>query len=267
MIRLILLMILALAINIDISMAQDDFQFNFDDNFNEEEQIDDEIYETNKLVQEGINKNHDPKDPFEKFNRQIFAFNDFLDQKISEPVIKNYRNYIPKFLRRNLDNFVNNLSAPLSFVNSLLQLNGENAMASFSSFLINSTVGIFGIFDAAGAHNIHFNEEDFGQTMAKYGLPSGPYLMLPIIGPSNVRDFSGIAIEKAVDPIAFNVAKIGNKSDIINDTSAIAISVAKVVSTRDALYDIINDIRDNSFDPYTTIKSAYIQRREALIKE
>jgi phospholipid-binding lipoprotein MlaA len=227
-------------------------QFNFDDDYQHEEALD--YNDDNKVY-----------DPFEGVNRKIFAFNDLLDKNAILPIAKKYRQVVPKPIIALINNCFNNLSAPFSVINSIIQGDGKNAMASFSSFLINSTVGVFGIFDIASAKNIEYKKEDFGQSFGKYGLASGPYLVIPLIGPSNIRDFSGLAVEKFIDPMSMNKLKIGGKKDLINSRESIYISVANGVNTREGLIEIIDDVRKNSFDPYITIRSAYSQRRDSLI--
>ena len=217
-----------------------------------------ETYETEKEIE--------IYDPLEKYNRKIFAFNNNVDKYFLEHVAKFYRKATPKPIRKSVRNFLTNLSAPLSGVNSLLQGNIDNGLATFSSFLINSTVGVAGIFDVAGNKNIKYSREDFGQTLGNYGLNSGAYLMLPILGPSSVRDFGGLAFDKAIDPNSFNVLDIGNKAEFIESDYRIFLAVASAIDTRENFIDIIDDIRENSFDPYATIRSAYIQRRNTEIK-
>jgi phospholipid-binding lipoprotein MlaA len=226
-------------------------QFNFDDNYGGEE-ISHESHQT-------------IYDPFEVVNRKVFAFNELLDKKVSLPVIRQYRKHIPERVRTSVTNLVNNLSAPFSVVNSLIQGDGQNAMASFSSFLINSTVGVVGLFDVAGDKKIKYNEEDFGQSLGKYCSKAGPYLVIPFLGPSNVRDFSGFVAEKIISPLAFNSFEVGNKRDLIGEELAISLSLVNGISIRDSLIEVVDDIRKNSFDPYSTMRSAYLQRRESLI--
>jgi len=226
-------------------------QFNFDDNYEGEEAGN----ESNQVIY----------DPFESVNRKVFAFNELLDKKVALPVIRQYRKHIPERVRTSVTNFVNNLSTPFSVINSLIQGDGQNAMASFSSFLINSTVGVAGLFNVAGDKKIKYNEEDFGQSLGKYGSKAGPYLVIPFLGPSDVRDFSGLVAEKVINPLAFNELEVGNKKDLIDYELAISLSLANGISARDSLIEIVDDIRKNSFDPYSTMRSAYLQRRQSLI--
>jgi phospholipid-binding lipoprotein MlaA len=246
----ILLFCLLLFVGGQSFAGNDNSKFNFDENYEGED--------VGKKSQEIY-------DPFESINRKVFAFNELLDKKVALPVVRQYHQHIPQLVRTSVNNFVNNISAPFSVVNSLIQGDGENAMASFSSFLINSTIGIVGLFDVAGSKKIKYNEEDFGQSFGKYGVKAGPYLVIPFLGPSDARDFSGFAVEKAVSPIAFNNFEVGGQRELISDELAISLGLASGISARESLIDIVDDIRKNSFDPYSTMRSAYLQRRQSLI--
>ena len=206
-------------------------------------------------------------DPAEKFNRKIFAFNEAFDKYFFRYVAISYRKAIPKEARMSVRNFLTNLTLPLSGVNSLLQGKVDNSLATFSSFLINSTIGIGGLFDPAGAKNIRYNYEDFSQTFAEYGASSGPYLVIPFLGPSSTRDFGGFIVEKAFDPLSFNVLAIGGKEGLITKGDSIGITVATAIDKRESMIEIIDDGRKDSFDFYAMIRSAYLQRRSAEIQK
>ncbi len=230
---------------------QTSYQFNFDDDYEGE----------------GVGKksNQVISDPFEKVNRQIFAFNELLDKRIALPIVRRYHKFVPQPVRTSVTNFVDNISAPFSVANSLIQGDGKNARASFSAFLINSTIGVVGLFDVASEKKIKYNEEDLGQTLGKYGSKPGPYLIIPFLGPSDVRDFSGLVVEKMVSPLSFNSFDIGGTSGFMSDEVAISLALADGISARDGLIEIVDDIRKNSFDPYSTMRSAYLQKRQTLI--
>ena len=233
--------------------------FNFDEEYMENEANDD--FDFFPQSQKEI----EVYDPWEGLNRKVFAFNELLDKKIALPIIRGYQEYIPKKIRDSIHNFANNIYAPITIINSILQGDGENAMASFSSFIINSTVGFLGFFDVAGNKKIIFHEEDFGQTFGHYGMGNGPYLVIPILGPSNLRDFSGFAIEKATNPIELNLFKIGGEEEFVNTETSVIITTSSATSKREALVDIVDDIRKNSFDVYATMRSAYTQNRKSAI--
>lgn len=205
-------------------------------------------------------------DPLEKYNRKIYSFNDFLDRYLLEYVAKTYRKQIPKPARDSVRNFLDNLSAPVSAFNSFVQGKGENGLATFSNFLINSTIGLGGLFDVAGEKGIRYNHEDFGQTLGHYGVSSGPYLMVPFFGPSSPRDFGGIMIDQVISPASYNAFEVGGKNYLIGEKALAGITVMRTVDLRESLIEIIEDIRKDSFDPYATIRSAYTQKRNNDIK-
>jgi phospholipid-binding lipoprotein MlaA len=206
-------------------------------------------------------------DPLEKFNRKIFVFNDFVDRYFIEYVAFAYRKGIPREARHSIRNVLDNLYAPISTVNSLLQGKPDNAMASFSNFLINSTIGILGIFDVAKKKSIYYNKEDFGQTLGYYKMGAGPYVVIPVLGPSSVRDLGGLAFDKSIHPLDFNFVKFGGKIDLVDYRYRLALALTSGIDKREALIEIIDDIRKDSFDPYATVRSAYTQKRAAEIRE
>jgi phospholipid-binding lipoprotein MlaA len=205
-------------------------------------------------------------DPFEKYNRKMYVLNDNIDRYFLEYVAKAYRKSLPKPVRDSVRNFLNNLSLPVSGLNSLLQGKVDNGLATFSNFLINSTIGLGGLFDVAAKKGIKYNFEDFGQTMGHYGSGPGAYLFIPLIGPSSVRDFSGLLADKAVNPLGFNYLKIGGKQDLLATDYRFGLFGASGIDARESLLDVIDDIRQESFDPYATFRSAYLQKRFTEIK-
>lgn len=205
-------------------------------------------------------------DPLEKYNRKIFAFNDFVDRYFLEHVAIAYREKLPRQARLSIRRFLTNLTLPFSAANSLFQGKTDNALSTISSFLINSTIGVGGIFNVASKKGIAFTREDLGQTLGYYGVNSGYYLMIPILGPSSTRDFTGFAVTSAVNPLNFNVFEVGGKVELIDLKYTIALATLTGIDQRERLIEIISDIRQDSFDPYATIRSAYLQRRESEIK-
>jgi phospholipid-binding lipoprotein MlaA len=216
-----------------------------------------ETYETNES---------EIYDPLEKYNRKIYAFNDTFDRYFFEYVAKTYRKSVPKSFRDTIRNFLTNLSLPISTFNSLLQGKTDNSLATFSNFLINSTIGIGGLFDVATKKGIRYNPEDFGQTLGHYGITSGAYLVLPVLGPSSTRDLGGLLVDKSVNPIEFNFLEVGGSENLVDVNYRLAIATASGVDKREGLIDIIDDIRRESFDPYATIRSAYLQKHTSDIK-
>lgn len=228
-------------------------QDSFDDEFNFEEYSNE-----NKL---------EIYDPLEKINRKIYVFNDNFDRYFLQYAVKAYQVSIPKQGRKGIRNFLNNLTLPLSAINSLLQGKVDNGLATFSNFLINSTLGGLGFVNIAAEKEIFYNYEDFGQTMGYYNIGSGAYLMLPLLGPSTLRDFSGYAADRAFSPDGFNIFEFGGDRKIIENKDLISLNFISIVDTRDSLTQVIEDIRRDSFDPYATVRSAYLQRRANEIKK
>lgn len=206
-------------------------------------------------------------DPLEKYNRKIFTFNETVDKCCIEKIAKAYRNNMPKTVRVSVRNFLDNLYSPMTVFNSILQGKVDNSLATLSSFMINTTIGLGGIFDVAGKKGIYYNQEDFGQTLGNYGIDYGIYLVLPVFGPSSGRDLTGFAVDKAINPMAFNAFDIGENEFIMDANYRIASAFISGIDQRESLIDIIDGVRQDSFDPYATLRSAYLQKRFAEIKK
>ncbi len=206
-------------------------------------------------------------DPYEKINRKIFAINDAFDRYLFEHVAKTYRKALPSITRRMIRNFLSNISLPISALNSFAQGKIDNGLATFSTFLINSTIGCAGLFNIAQSKGINYKFEDMGQTLGFYNIDQGAFIMLPVLGPSTSRDFAGWVSDKAINPFSFNIAEIGGSSDLIDNQFLIATGSLYSIDTRESLIDIIDDIRQDSFDSYATIRFAYLQKRAQEIKK
>ena len=196
-------------------------------------------------------------DPLEPVNRAIFKFNDTLDRNVLEPVARGYVKVTPEPVRRSVSNFLANLRTPVIFVNDLLQGQRELAGVTLGRFMINSTLGVGGLFDAASVFGYKPHEDDFGRTLGVYGLGSGPFLMLPFLGPSNVRDTAGTVADFFFDPL---------NQCCINSPERYGRRGTSIVSDRAQNLGVIDDLRRNSIDFYATVRSAYAQRRAALIR-
>lgn len=198
-------------------------------------------------------------DPLEPLNRAIFSFNNALDKAILEPAAKGYRK-LPPPIQSGLSNFLGNLKTPLIILNQILQGQIPNAVESTGRFVINSTVGVFGLIDVATELGLEEKDEDFGQTFAAWGVGDGFYLVLPIFGPSNVRDAVGTALTYTLDPI---------NAYLVNEGEAWAVPVratANAIDYRSKIIDEVNALRNNSVDYYAAVRSSYYQNREAAIK-
>jgi phospholipid-binding lipoprotein MlaA len=197
-------------------------------------------------------------DPLESFNRIIFSFNNAADQIILEPISKGYRK-LPSPIQTSIGNFLNNLKMPLVVINQLLQGQGGNAVESSGRFIINSTAGLLGLIDVAEKVGLEQKQEDFGQTLATWGVGDGFYIVLPIFGPSNVRDASGMILTSLTDPINAYAVTEGEGWVIPAKTASNAIN------DRSKIIDEVNALRDNSLDYYAAVRSSYYQNRKAAI--
>ena len=195
-------------------------------------------------------------DPVEPLNRAIFSFNETVDGYLLRPVAKGYTAVVPAQGREHVGNVLHNLTMPLVFANSVLQGDAKNAFSAFWSFVLNSTFGIAGIFDFTEQNsNLRVHDEDFGQTLGVWGIDQGAYIVLPFFGPSSTRDTLGFAVDIVSDPFNYT-----------DETFTISHSVTKVIHTRSTLLELMDDIYDTSLDPYATIRSGYLQKRRADVK-
>ena len=198
----------------------------------------------------------DPRDPWERFNRQSFAFNDALDRSIAKPVAKAYKKVTPRIVRTGISNVLSNLDTVTTVVNDVLQGKLRQAGHDSGRFLLNTTLGLGGLFDPATAAGLENNDEDFGQTLGKWGVKSGPYLMLPILGPSTVRDTFGRIPDQFTYPP--NYLKDSKTQYIIRGVS--------FLDLRAGLLDLDAQI-ERSYDHYAFVRNAWLQRREFLVTD
>lgn len=198
----------------------------------------------------------DDNDPYERFNRQMFAVEQTLDHYIIEPVAKGYL-YVPEPVRRATRNFLNNLASPITLVSDIAQGEGSRAATTALRFGINTTLGIGGLFDPATRLGFERHTEDFGQTLAVYGVPPGPYLYIPGLGPSPPRDLAGWTIDWAFDPWTY----------IADGDVGIAFGSYALggIDSRASNLGIIDEIERSSVDFYATVRSLYRQNRESEI--
>jgi phospholipid-binding lipoprotein MlaA len=197
-------------------------------------------------------------DPLEPINRAIFSFNNLADKVILEPTAKGYKK-LPSPIQSGISNFLGNLKLPLVAINQLLQGQGKNAVESSGRFVVNSTVGFFGVLDVAEKIGLEKKQEDFGQTLATWGVGDGFYLVLPIFGPSNVRDTAGMVLTYVTDPVnAYAVSK--DEAWILPIRTA-----TNAIDQRSQIIDEVNALRNNSLDYYAAVRSSYYQNRKAAI--
>jgi len=195
------------------------------------------------------------KDPIEPLNRAIFAFNLQMDKMFLRPAAIVYREALPTPVQKGVNSFLSNLRSPVVFANDLMQGELDRAGNTAGRFVINSTIGILGVWDAASEMGIHGHSEDFGQTFGTWGVGEGFYLVLPFLGPSNPRDTLGLAVEYYVDP--FNLwARRENVEGWI-----MARSLATGIDFRARNLETLDELERTSLDYYVAIRSLYRQRR------
>jgi phospholipid-binding lipoprotein MlaA len=198
-------------------------------------------------------------DPFENTNRKIFDFNQAVDRAVLVPVAKTYRTVLSGPIRDSIRDFLNNLNAPLIFANDALQGNFKLAKNTFARFVIDSTIGMGGLVDVAGRWGIPYHENDLGITLGVWGVGEGPYLVLPVLGPSDPRDLGGSVAEGFGDPWN-HLAGSHGMVWIVFVRGAVS-----GIDQRSRLIETLADIERTSLDYYATIRSLYRQRRAALI--
>jgi phospholipid-binding lipoprotein MlaA len=199
-------------------------------------------------------------DPLEPMNRVIFDFNNSVDTVFLRPLAHAYRFAVPPFGRDRVSDFLDNLNAPVVFANDMLQGNFKLASRTLERFALNSSFGVLGIMDVAKPMELPGHDADFGQTLGVWGFGSGPYLVLPIFGPSNPRDAIGLAGDFAVDPTSIYL------SDRKLDWLGWARFGADAISTEESYMDFLDDMRRTSLDYYAAMRSLTRQRREALVR-
>ena len=217
---------------------------------------------TNSLSKK--NKPEEVKDCFEKVNRGIFAFNQALDQTIFEPVAKGYR-YIPSPIRSGTSNALSNLTNLITIPNNLLQGDIKAAGINTARFAVNTTVGILGIFDPAAAFGIKKKEkEDYGQTLGTWGVGPGCYVVLPILGPSTVRDAAGTVANFVGGDPWYNVT-VANDTNYFKESDYYGTRITGGIDFRAKNIDSFDNLEKNSIDFYASIRSLYLQDRQQKI--
>ncbi len=198
-------------------------------------------------------------DPWRVSNERIFNFNDFIDEIVVKPVARTYSLFVPRFGRQFIGNFFSNIDDINVFVNDLLQLKFDAAVSDCGRFLINSSIGLFGFFDVATGFELRKNEEDFGQTLAHWGVEDGPYLVLPLIGPSNLRDATGRFVDRYPHPLNWSEEESG-------EAWAWGLRALNGTQIRADLDDTLGSLNRTAIDPYVQARSAWRQSRTAFIE-
>lgn len=197
----------------------------------------------------------DVNDPLESVNRVIFRFNEGVDTVLLRPVARGYVAIVPEYGRKRVSNVLTNLRMPVIFVNSVIQRDPQNAFSSLWSFLLNSSVGLLGLYDVTGATDLMVRDEDFDQSLGHYGVGAGPYLVAPIFGPTTTRGVAGMVVDWFTDPFNY-----------LDNEVVIPRTIASAIDTRANVLPTTDEIYRTSIDPYATFRSGYLQRRVALVE-
>ena len=196
----------------------------------------------------------DPQDPWEGFNRSMFELNQTLDKALIRPVAELYQKVTPDPIDRSVTNFFGNLNDVLVVMNDLLQFKLEQAVSDLGRIVANTTFGVLGLFDVATRFGLEKHDEDLGQTMGYWGMDTGPYLVLPVLGPSSLRDTVGRAGEFAVSPL-----------DIFDEPTRWTLRGVHAVDLRADLLSVTRVAETAALDEYVIVRDAYLQRRQYLV--
>lgn len=201
------------------------------------------------------NAGQDPRDPLESFNRQVFEFNEGLDKAILKPLAQVYDKVLPVPVQECLSNGFSNLREPSNALNNLLQGKGGDAVNDVCRFAVNTTVGLLGCFDVASRMGLERHREDFGQTLGVWGVGNGPFLVLPLFGPSSARDTAGLGVETVLD-VNFWIENVSVRNIIFG---------VRTVNARHELLKADDLISGAALDKYTFVRDGYLQRRRNLV--
>lgn len=202
------------------------------------------------------NSKRAPQDPWESWNRGVYKFNDALDRAVAKPVARTYVKIVPHPIRLGVSNFFANLNTPTVMINDALQGKLKSAANDLGRFVLNTTVGLGGLLDPATSAGLAKNDEDFGQTLGKWGVHPGPFLELPILGPSDLRDGPARLIDAYTNPRQY----------VKNSWIKYGLYLPDFVDRRAALLPL-DDTLKNTYDPYAFVRDAYLQRRAYLVSD
>lgn len=197
--------------------------------------------------------NADPRDPLEPFNRGVYSFNEGVDRAVLKPVAQVYNDALPSPVRTGVRNFFNNLADAWTAVNATLQLRGQAAVESLFRFQINTVFGLGGLIDIASDASIPRHREDFGKTLGHWGIPTGPYLVLPLLGPSTVRDTAALPVDTWGNPV----------SHLSDHGARYGLYALRIVDTRAQLLRVSNVLEEAALDQYSFTRDVYLQLRGA----
>jgi phospholipid-binding lipoprotein MlaA len=213
----------------------------------------------------GFCEAEEPYDPIEPVNRGIFWFNDELDVYVFEPIAQLYKNNMPDVVQTGIGNFFRNLRYPSYLVSDVIQGKFSQAVDHTGRFVVNSTVGIVGLIDVAEDLGLPDHEEDFAIALAYHGVPAGPYLVIPFLGPSNVRDGIGLIVDGFLNPISWiGYTNASNSAKIAVTSTAVGVNF---IHTRAGLIQAIEAAKESSVDYYLFLQGAYYQHRQGLLTD
>jgi phospholipid-binding lipoprotein MlaA len=196
-------------------------------------------------------------DPWERFNRAMFNFNQRLDRHVLKPVAKVWNFVVPDLAQQSLANAFDNITMPRRLINSLLQLKIEGAGLELARFFLNISMGVGGFFDVATELGVPRSDEDTGQTLGYYGVGPGPYLVLPLLPPLTVRDGVGFAADGAMQPISY----------VAPFAATVGMRAGQVINDRSLNLETFEEFEQMTFDLYSAVRNAYLQRRQRMIQE
>jgi len=200
-------------------------------------------------------------DPWERYNRSMYQFNDGLDRTLIKPIAKGYQFILPSFIQTGVSNFFGNLDDFVVIINDILQLKGRQGLQDGIRVITNSSLGLLGIIDVASALGLEKHNEDFGQTLGYWGLPSGPYFVLPLFGSSSLRDSVGIYGDSLINPLYTNI------SNEYGNTAMWSTVALNLVNIRARLLKTSRILDTASLDPYAYSREAYLHRRQNLVHD
>ncbi|MDD2546895.1 MAG: VacJ family lipoprotein [Burkholderiaceae bacterium] len=196
--------------------------------------------------------NAHPRDPLEPLNREVYRFNDAVDGAVFKPLAQGYQQVVPALVRTGVDNFFGNLGDAWSFVNNVLQLKAQPALESVVRFSVNTVLGVGGLLDIADEMGIERHRQDFGQTLAHYGVPTGPYVVLPLLGPSTLRDALVLPIDTRADVVR-QLDHIPTRNELY---------ALRLVDRRSQLLRVSDVLQEAALDPYSFTRDAWLQIRD-----
>ena len=207
-------------------------------------------------VSVGCASNGNPRDPFEPVNRKIYSFNSAVDRTVLEPTARAYKNYVPYVLQYSFRSFLSNIGDVWIGANNLMQGKPRQAVNDWTRVLLNTTIGFLGFSDPATEFGLRKSREDFGQTLGVWGVPTGPYLVLPLLGPSSVRGATGWTTDYLADPIDSVLTKTRERNFS---------TVVGVLDTRASLLGATSILQGAALDEYSFVRDGYLQRRRNMV--